>query len=119
LLYEGGAVAGYFNEFMDCIFDTRIETVGGAAVAGIVLAQNYAADRYLLFKNCFFYNFWINHVDKAQYVIYDLSGTTNDIVLMNSAFAGFDAWANTGTFVFTNIAESADHGGMVTAVATT
>jgi len=118
LLYEGAAVAGFFNEFIDCIFDTRIETVS-AVVAGIIFAQNFAADRYLLFRNCFFYNFWQNHVDKANYVIYDLSGSTHDIVLMNSAYAGFDAWANTGTYVFTNMPDAGTHGGMGSAVATT
>jgi len=119
VLYEGtDVVAGFFNEYIDCIFDTRIETVS-AIVGGIILAARFAADRYMLFRNCFFYNFWTNHVDKANYVIYDLAGNTHDIVLMNSAMAGFDAWANTGTYVFTNMADAGTMGGKVSAVAPT
>jgi len=113
VLYESGGVAGYFNEYIDCVFDTRIETTS-AVVAGIVVA--YLSARYVLFRNCFFYNFWQNHVGKADYVIYDQSGNTHDIVLMNSAFLGFTAAANTTTYVFTNTANAASEGGKCSAV---
>lgn len=101
VLTSGGVLGGYFQEFENCRFETRIETAS-SATAGIMLASGPGIARSMLFKDCFFYNFWINHAGHAYYVVVDATVDTHDIVFMNCAQQNFFAWSNSAAYCFTN-----------------
>ena len=115
VLFETGTTGfeGYFIEFIDCVFEMRCETTGSANPKLIHLAGNYCIDRYLLFKNCLFYNFWINHVGKMDYAIVDADGATHDIVIKNCTAIGIDFWSNVATHTWVdNACTTSGQGGL-------
>jgi len=118
VLFEGGAVAGFAPVFRRCTFEMRCETTGSANPKLIHLADNYAVDRYLLFDDCFFYNFWENLAGKPDYCIVDACATTHAIVLKNCSQFGFDAWCDVATYCFTTSPIANTDGGEALAVAT-
>lgn len=116
VLFEGGAVAGFAPVFRNCTFEMRCETSGSTDPKLIHLADDYAVDRYLLFDNCFFYNFWENMGGAPDYVIVDACATTHSIVLKNSTQMGFDNWCDVATYCFTDMPAADDEGGKAAAV---
>ena len=117
VLFEASAGA-FAPVFRRCTFEMRCET--NSSVPKLVhLAGNYAVDRYLLFDNCFFYNFWNNLVGKPPTVIDDDCATTHAIILKDSAQFGFDAWCTSATYCFTSSPIANTDGGETLAVATT
>lgn len=116
VLFEAGAASGFNPIFEHCTFEMRCETSGSANPKLIHLAGNYAVDRMLLFDDCIFYNFYENLAAMPDYCIYDECATTHTILLKNPAMYGFDAWANTTTYVFTTIANGGSDGGKAVAV---
>jgi hypothetical protein len=98
--FKGGAAAGFSVTFEDCEFHSRISTANADDSCLILLDGNYAVDRGLLFKGCFFYNFVENLASKLDFAIHDNCGTTHMNVLMGCACAGIDAWSNTTTYTY-------------------
>jgi len=113
------ASAGSFAPvFRQCTFEMRCET--NTSVPSLVaLAGNYSVDRYLLFDDCFFYNFWNNLAGKPPTAILDDCATTHAIVLKNCSQFGFDAWCTSATYCFTSSPIANTDGGECLAVATT
>jgi hypothetical protein len=80
-------------EFENCRIVGWAETVTCPAVT---FAANYCADRYILFKDTLFFNYWTNNEDSCNQVFSNSCGTTLYIVLMNSTAVGYDAWDDSG-----------------------
>jgi hypothetical protein len=117
ILFETTANA-FAPVFRRCTFEMRCET--NTTVPKLIhLAGNNAVDRYLLFDDCFFYNFWLNLSGKPPIAIHDECGTTHVIMLKNCSQIGFDAWCNTATYCFTTSPVGDTNGGEAVAVATT
>jgi len=88
LSFDGGAAR---NEFIKCVFKSACETVG---VAHVNFDDVSACDRYTLFEQCRFINFWTNHTDKLTEVFDIPSGmATCDFILDQCSAIGFDEWA--------------------------
>lgn len=119
VLFLGGVGSQCFDVvFRKCIMEMWTETLG-SDVGMIMLASTVSpADRFVLIEDCLVYNFWTNHVDKANYAIVEPSGspTTHDIILKRSTLAGFDFWSNNATFVLHDMPDVADGGGVVEGV---
>jgi len=78
-------------EFENCRIVGWSET---AANPLVTLAASYCIDRYLLFKDCLFYNYSVNNVNNLNEVFQDNCGTTHHICLMNCLAVGVDAWTD-------------------------
>lgn len=111
IYFAAGSAKGLNFEFENCRLSTRIETNNSDDVCMVHLAGNYASDRYLLFKDCLFYNFWENKGGLLDFAIKDANGTSHDTILMNCAMVGIDAWSNVPTHTWTNIANAESDGG--------
>lgn len=78
------------NEFQRCKVISHCET---NTVPMVKLVDTNAADRYTLFQDTLFYNFWANHADKLLEV-FEVPGAaaTHDIILMRCLAIGADEW---------------------------
>jgi hypothetical protein len=104
--------AGMCYEFKDCFVAGWSET---AACSAVFVVGNWACDRYILWENCKFYNFYTNLGAALTQVITDTCGTTHMHMLVGSAQYGWGKWANSGTRVFGDMAVPYTTGGtMVT-----
>jgi len=95
-IYISGTAGGTakYVTFDNCVIEGWCET---AAKPSVYFAANYCIDRYILFKDCFFFNYWVNQADTQGEVIGNACGTTFYCVLMGSTCnAGFTAWNTTG-----------------------
>jgi len=111
MYFAAGAAKGLHIEVEDCVLATRIETSGSAEVCLVHLAGNYATDRYLLFKNTMFYNFWENKAGTLDYAIVDANGTSHDTIVQGCALIGVDAWSNVTTHTWSVTANAGTDGG--------
>jgi hypothetical protein len=115
--FPGTAGQGTSWEFKNCKFMQTSET---AAVSAMVLGGNYAADRYLSFEGCLFYNFSVNLANILTQVITDTSDGTTRMTLLdaNTRQYGWGKWCNRGTYIFGNQPQANAAGGtMVTVTA--
>ena len=117
VLFEASA-GSFAPVFRRCTFEMRCET-NTSTPKLIHLAGDYSLDRYLLFDDCFFYNFWNNLAGKPPTAIVDACATTHAIVLKNCSQFGFDAWCDVATYCFTTSPIANTDGGEALAVATT
>lgn len=79
------------NEFIECRFSSYCET---AAKSFVKYVDVSALDRYLLFRNCWFYNFYVNHGAKLNEVFtIPASCATHDIILDQCSAVGVTQWA--------------------------
>lgn len=79
------------NEFVDCKFISAAEN---NTYPMVKFVDTTALDRFLIFKDCLFYNFWVNHVDKLL-ECFEIPGSpaTHDIILLgNCLLVGIDEW---------------------------
>ena len=78
------------NIFKKCIFVSWAET---NSYPIIELTDTTSADRYTIFEDCIFYNFWTNHADKLTEVFtIPASSQTHDIILKDCLAVGADEW---------------------------
>ena len=117
VLFEGGtANASFAPVFRRCTFEMRNETNTTASMLIHLANADYSVDRYLLFDDCFFYNFWANQGGKPPAVIVDACTTTHEILIKNCSQYGFDAWVDDTTFTFTSSPIANVDGGEMIAV---
>ena len=93
---QSGSPAGY-AEFKRCRFLSWSED---ADCNIIRLESVYASDRYLMFEDCWFYNFWTNKTDQLDVCFYGDFGTIGSPVIMlkgSTAGFGFDKWTASAT----------------------
>jgi len=109
----GAAGSAQNIEFRDCKILSRAETVG---IPMIHLSANYCADRFMLFDNCLFYNFWEGYVDKLDQCFDDDCQTTHTIVLKDCVGVGFDEWQDNdfGESIVSAMPATDDGGGLAT-----
>ena len=80
------------NEFIECRFSSYCET---AAKPMVKFVDTAALDRYLLFKNCWFYNFYENHGAKLnECFTIPASCHTHDIIIDRCTAVGITEWAS-------------------------
>ena len=84
--------------FRRCKILSRAEDNDPCAVK---IVTSNCLDRMLLFDDCVFYNYSVNHGTLPDYVIRDACSTTHDIILKNTVHHGYDAWTNNATHCFT------------------
>ncbi len=79
------------NEFFKCHFKSYSET---AAAELVKYVDTAALDRYMLFDECRFTNFSVNHaVTLAECFVIPASPQTHDILLEDCKLYGIDEWA--------------------------
>lgn len=86
-----GSPAAY-AEFIDCRILSWAETAGTAMVR---LESSFAADRYLRFRDCFFFNFWTNksnQLDSCFYSVQTQIGSSYVVLDGNCTLIGVDEW---------------------------
>ena len=116
MYFDGGARTTFAAELISCVLAMRCETSGSAAVSLVELEQS-SNDRYLLFKDCLFYNFWENLGGKLDYAVVDAETATHQILFWRCMFAGIDDLSNVATYSFSdNQATGSDGSGKATAV---
>lgn len=110
---KGVTNAGMCYEFKDCMISGWSETAGCPAV---VVDGDWACDRYILWEDCKFYNFYTNLGAILTQVFNDTCGTTHMHMLVGKTCQyGWGKWANSGVRVFGNMAQPNAIGGtMVT-----
>jgi len=114
-IYASGAAAltEKYCTWEDCTIESYSDT---AANPAFHIAEGFAGDRYFLFKNCFFYNFSVNHAQAANEVINDDSGSTHEVILMNCVSMGYSVWDADGIgYVYTHGAAAGATAGTMTA----
>ena len=95
-----GVSAGFGTHFVNCTFSARVEIATANNVGMVSLTGQAAADRELLFDNCFFYNFVQGLGTGPTYVIRDAVTTTHQIIIKNcTANKGFTAWTDATTYL--------------------
>lgn len=97
--FPGTAGQGTSWEFINCKLMGTSET---AAVPCVALGGNYSVDRYLLFKECIFYNFSTNLANVLTQVFDDNQTTTHMIIIDNCFQYGWGDWTDNATYVFGN-----------------
>ena len=108
-----GSTAKYIT-FEDCVIEGWCET---ASVGTVDISANYTIDRYLLFKNCMFYNYYVNNASTATEVFDNGCGTTFNCILWDSIQMGHAAWNTTGlNYFYGNAAAAGATGGTITAL---
>lgn len=107
------------NEFRNCKFVSYSETLGKIMVK---FNDNTAVDRFLIFKDCLFINFWVNHVDKLESCFsIPVSPATCDVILQGQCLlVGIDEWEKNdrGNVWIGNAAPSAATSGIAVEPAT-
>jgi len=96
VIYISGsaALAPKYITFTDCTIESYSDT---AACEAVHIAASNSSDRYMLFKDCLFYNFSVNHATSMTEVFVDDSGSTHEVLLMGSTCAmGYTSWDNGG-----------------------
>jgi hypothetical protein len=79
------------NIFDNCYIISACET---AAKPMVAFVDASALDRYLIFDNCLFYNFYTNHGGTLnECFTVPASASTHDIILKNCAAVGIAEWA--------------------------
>ncbi len=79
------------NIIRNCLIQSYCET---AAKPMVKIADTTSIDRWLYFKQCLFYNFYVNHGGKLnECFTIPASMQTNDIILDNCAAIGITEWA--------------------------
>ncbi len=114
LLFKGANQGAFDAIFKECVFEGRIEQ--SDAAASLVWLESGGTDRYQLFDNCLFYNFWVNHGGKLDFAVVDANGATHDIIFKDCALVGIDALCNVATHAWTNIANAGTDGGKASTV---
>jgi len=96
VIYASGATAltQKYVKFKNCEIESYSET---AACPAVHIAASFAGDRYMLFDDCFFYNFSVNHANSMTEVFNDDSGSTHEVILKGSTCAmGYSSWDSAG-----------------------
>jgi len=79
------------NIFKECLINSACET---AAKSLVKFVDTAAIDRYLMFDNCTFLNFSVNHANVINEVFtIPASAATHDIILKHCASVGITQWA--------------------------
>ena len=87
IFLDGGATR---NQFINCRIVSWAETNTYPIVE---LVDTLGADRYTIFENCLFYNFWTNHGGTLLEVFtIPASSATHDIILKNCLSVGSVEW---------------------------
>ncbi len=116
MYFDGGARTTFGAELIGCTLAMRCETTGSAAVSLVELEQS-SNDRYLMFKDCHFYNFWENLGGKLDYAVVDAETGTHQILFWDCMFTGIDWLTNAVTYGFSNNQATGNDGsGKATAV---
>jgi len=115
LFFSGGsALTPKYIEFHNCVIEGWTQT---ASVATVDLSANYCIDRYLLFKDTLFYNYYVNNAGTATEVFDNGCGTTFNALLFNCMQQGHAAWNTTGlNYFYGNSATPSATGGLATAL---
>lgn len=109
---QSGSPTAY-AEFHGCNILSRAETAATAMIK--VVDGRWNADRYAMFKDCFFFNFWMGNTDQLEGCFYfDVttrgSGT---IVLIDCTSFGIDEWVTQDSgHVWSNMPVSSTQGGL-------
>ncbi len=113
VLFLGGASSAAFDiQFKKCVLETYCQTLGADVALVKLNAAGYSNDRYMLFDECFFYNFWEGLADKMNYAIVDGCNTTHNIVLKRCTGSGIEFWSNVATYTAADMPDVADSGGI-------
>lgn len=92
LVFDGSCGKG---DFINCDFKSYSETAG-AEIIGYVDANG--VDREIIFRECFFYNFSVNHAATLSECV-DMVSTpaTHDLIFFNPTLVGIDEMESTGS----------------------
>lgn len=93
LVLASGAVRNYFDH---CIFASYSETAGK-----FMVRCDNGIDRWQIFEDCLFYNFWVNWVDQLTNA-FDMDAAATHYVILRGAnqLVGIDGWADTVTHLY-------------------
>lgn len=99
VVYFSGGAAGTakYIEFIDCVIEGWCETAG---IPAVEFAANYCIDRYVLFKNTLFFNYYVNNAANLTEVFKNGCGTTFSCLLFNCMYKGYAACNTTGLNYF-------------------
>ena len=100
MIYMKGATnAGMCYEFHNCFISGWTETAG---VSIVYQSGNWSCDRYVLWNNCVFYNFYTNLGGILTAGVFnDTCGTTHMNILTGSTCQyGWNVWGNNDGFMF-------------------
>lgn len=81
-------------EFVGCRIIGRAQT---AAIPMVKMENAYSCDRYVMFKDTMFYNFWLNKLDNLDYAFWwdhETASGSGTVVLDNCSAFGIDKWHN-------------------------
>jgi len=115
IIYFSGGAAGTakYVSFIDCVIEGWSET---AATPAVEFNENYCIDRYVLFKNSVFYNYYVNNAANLTQVFDNDCGTTFKVLLKNTSQTGWAAWNSDGLqYIYTDVAAAGATGGLMTA----
>lgn len=116
VIYFSGTTAytPKYITFDHCVIEGWCQT---ASVATVDFSANYCIDRYVLFDNCLFYNYYVNNAGTATEVFDNGCGTTFNVLLKDCMQQGHAAWNTTGlNYFYGNSAAAGATGGLATAL---
>lgn len=102
--------AGMCYEFKDCFISGWSETAG---VSAVYQTGNWACDRYVLWQDCTFYNFYTNlGAILTAGVFNDTCGTTHmNLLTGRTCQYGWNVWGNNDSYAFGGMPIPAVDGG--------
>ena len=115
VIYFSGTAGGTakYVDFVDCVIEGWSQTAANPAVH---FAANYCIDRWVRFKNCEFFNYYVNNVANLTQVFDNDCGTTFKVMLHNTCQTGYTAWNSDGLqYIFTDSPAAGATGGLMTA----
>jgi hypothetical protein len=106
----GGSNAGMCYEFKDCFISGWTETAG---ISIVYQVGNYAVDRYVLWEDCTFYNFYTNlGAILTAGVFNDTCGTTHmNLLTGRTCQYGWNVWGNNDGYMFGMLPQANAAGG--------
>jgi hypothetical protein len=109
ILMTGASNAGMCYEFKRNIIAGWAET---AACSAVFQVGNWSADRYILWEDCLFYNFYVNNGAILTQVFTDTSASTHmNLLTGKTAQYGWGKWTNRDANCFIGIPIASGTGG--------
>lgn len=110
ILMVGAGNAGMCYEFKDCFISGWTETAG---ISIVYQNGNYACDRYVLWQDCTFYNFYTNLAAILTAGVFnDTVGTTHmNLLTGRTCQYGWNVWGNNDNYMFGGMPIPAVNGG--------
>jgi len=88
------AYAPKYLKFDGCTIESYCH---GVTCPAVHIDAHAVADRYIIWKDCLFYNFYINRVDNLNQVFYNVdAGKSLNMMMLNSMAFGYDSWDDSG-----------------------